>query len=197
MKKMTSARWKKQECFYQTRLVDGVYVHERVDLETGEITKKRMKAEQRKLTGTIGTGKPYWEDDIPNVQHRQRKGSIDSLKSVENPFFGMLDNFAVYDVRGDDEFVGTIVSSTTKELDEDELDNAIASLKAYMPHMDDYFTGVSQLGNNNPLSKNVMFHLLRTLPEISSNTIYQATNYSVSYCQRLATALRVFIKLTT
>jgi hypothetical protein len=123
-----------------------------------------------------------------------RTGTIESSKAIENPFFGMLDPYDVYEIRNGG--VGRMVSADD-ELDEDGLDDAIATLADNMPFLDNYFFGIANLGESNPLSKNVMFHLLRSLPEISSNTIYQATSYSPNYCQRLATALRVFIKLTT
>lgn len=190
--------WNKvPKCFCRTVYADGAYVHERVDLSTGEITLKRIKKQESKLKHNGADVDPFWLSHVVCEPVKVRTGTVESSKSVENPYFGMLDNFAVYEMRCEDMSSASLVVSTNKELNEDELDNAIAALVAYRPFMENYFTGISQLGNHNPLSKNVMFHLLRSLPEISSRTIYEATHYSLSYCQRLAAALRVFIKLTT
>lgn len=186
------------KCFYRTVCVGGNYTHERVDLSTGEITLKRIKqnAERPKHNGL--DVEPFWVSCLAaGVNRPVRDSAVDSSKSVENPYFGMLDNFAVYEMRSEDMTSASLATSTHKELTEDELDNAVAALVAYMPFMENYFTGVSHLGNYNPLSKNVMFHLLRSLPEISSKTIYESTHYTLNYCQRLSAALRVFIKLTT
>lgn len=180
------------------RLNDGSYVTARINKDTGEIkpftyrTKPKPPVPAYKPLPLDYV--PFWEGMPIAGTESMREGSIASSKAIENPFFGMLDEYDVYQIRSGG--VGKIVSSEI-ELSEDELDDAIASLADNMPFLDNYFVGIANLGESNPLSKNVMFHLLRSLPEISSNTIYQATHYSPNYCQRLATALRVFIKLTT
>jgi hypothetical protein len=180
------------------RLDSGDYVTARINKETGEIRPFKYKTKKKPPVPTfkaVPTGlPPFWVGMPIAGTERMRTGSIESSKAIENPFFGMLDQYDVYEVRNGG--VGNMVSADS-ELSEDELDDAITSLADNMPFLDNYFVGIANLGESNPLSKNVMFHLLRSLPEISSNTIYQATHYSPNYCQRLATALRVFIKLTT
>jgi hypothetical protein len=180
------------------RTQDGQYVTARINKDTGEIKPFTYRTKPKPIVATFKERTepyvPFWVGMPICGEDSKRQGSIDSSKAIENPFFGMFDLYDVYSVRNGG--VGSIVSAG-EELDEDAMDDAIVSLVHNMPFLDNYFEGIANLGESNPLSKNVMFRLLRSLPEISSNTIYQATNYSPNYCQRLATALRVFIKLTT
>lgn len=180
------------------RTEQGEYVTARINKNTGEIRPYTYRTKAKPITAVgkaiQGAQEPFWMRMPIAGEDRPRAGSIESSKAIENPFFGMLDRYDIYSVRSGG--IGKIVSADS-ELDEDGLDDAIASLADNLPFLDNYFEGIANLGDSNPLSKNVMFHLLRSLPEISSNTIYQATTYSANYCQRLATALRVFIKLTT
>lgn len=176
---------------------EGQYVTARINKHTGEIKPYKYKEPPKPIKPRAKLdctpSEPFWVGMVQD-ERPTRECEILSTKAVENPYFGMLDQYDIYAVRSGG--VGQTVSGD-HELTEDQMDDAITSLAEHMPFIDDYFTGVAHLDDANPLSKNVMFRLLRTLPEISSNTIYQATNYSERYCQRLATALRVFIKLTT
>lgn len=174
------------------------YVQARINMQTGEIKpyKYPVPSRPRKPVAKANTEglEPFWLSAEVVEQAEPRSTTVESAKAVENPYFGMLDIYDVYEIRSGG--IGQIVCASG-ELDEDQLDDAICSLADNLPYMDDYFTGVAQLGTHHPLSKNVMFYLLRSLPTISSKTIFQATSYTIGYCQRLATALRIFIKLTT
>lgn len=189
----------KKSKFVRTVLKVGEdYVTARVNTQTGEVRPYTYKTApalpKARPKADCADVEPFWCSAIGVDPEAVQSADFDSIKAIENPFFGMLDSYDTYEIRSGG--IGQIVSGVG-ELSEDQLDDAICSLADNMPFIDDYFTGVSHLGTHNPLSKNVMFRLLRSLPEISSKTIHQATNYSISYCQRLATALRIFIKLTT
>lgn len=64
-----------------------------------------------------------------------------------------------------------------------------------MPKLDDIVTGVSMLcyGNNKPLSKNLLFSMLRDLDEINTNTVMEYTRYAKTTSSRLAQHLRVLV----
>jgi hypothetical protein len=61
--------------------------------------------------------------------------------------------------------------------------------------IDDLITGVSMLsdGKENPMSKQLLFTLMRDLPVISTATVQEATGYSERHCQKLALYLRVLL----
>lgn len=178
--------------------VDEEYKPARINTLTGEIReftyRQPPKLIKARPAASCGDAAPHWLGCVQDVVTPRKGLEIRSSKTVENPYFGLLNQYDMYTVRSGG--IGQTVSAC-EELSEDQMDDAITSLADHMPIIDDYFSGVAHLDDANPLSKNVMFHLLRSLPEISSNTIYQATSYSERYCQRLATALRIFIKLTT
>ncbi len=188
----------KESRFVRTTITNanGTISRARVNLNTGEVTKfnGKQRNTQSRATPKAGVGEsiPFWEVMMNQENTEEPRRTINSSKSVDNPYFGMLNDFDIYETKGDSQLV-----CAEDELDEDGMDTQIAALRDNRPFMDNYFTCVSHLGPSNPLSKNVLFSLLKRLPEISSDTIHQSTSYSVGYCQRLATALRVFIKLTT
>ncbi len=193
---------KKESKYLRTQMYDGngKIVPARINKHTGEVTPYNYRTPQPPCT--LGGRKPdadsiepFWLKFVGverTTVGNHRTDSIDSSKSIVNPYYGMLDQYDMYENRSS---VGLMVAAD-EELNEDQMDDAIISLVDNLPYMDNIFTGVSHLGDHNALSKNVMFRLLRSLPEISSNTIYQNTTYSAVYCRRLAAALRVFIKLT-
>lgn len=187
---------KKETKYIRTQMnTSNGIVPARINKETGEITpySYRTAASDRVVVKSNGKDtEPFWMSFVGAEAKPWRTGEICSTKSVHNPYYGMLDKYDIYENRCG---IGIIVGAL-EEMDEDQIDDAITSLVDNLPFMDNIFTGIANLGDHNPLSKNVMFNLLRALPEISSNTIYQHTTYSERYCQRLATALRVFIKLT-
>ncbi len=188
----------KESKFVRTTITNanGTISRARINLNTGEITKfsgKQITLQLKaKPKAVLGDAVPFWVGMLSQENTEKPRRTINSSKSVENPYFGMLNDFDIYETKGDSQIV-----CAEDELDEDGMDTQIAALRDNRPFMDNYFTCVSHLGPSNPLSKNVLFSLLKRLPEISSDTIHQSTSYSVGYCQRLATALRVFIKLTT
>ncbi len=175
---------------------NGTISRARINLNTGEVTKfggKQAMQIKSRPKANAGDLEPFWMSSTFNQQVAEDvRPTVPTRKSIDNPYYGMLDDFAMYEMKGDSRIV-----CSEEELDEDGLNNQIASLIDNMPFVDNYLTCVSQLGDKNILSKNVLFSLLKRLPEINSNTIYQSTNYSIGHCQRLAAALRVFIKLTT
>lgn len=67
----------------------------------------------------------------------------------------------------------------------------------FVVNLDDILTGVSNLdlgGNTRPVSKRLLFNMLRDLDEISTQTIKGYTNYSESYCRKLAGLMRVTVQ---
>jgi hypothetical protein len=65
-------------------------------------------------------------------------------------------------------------------------------------YLDDLLVGIPGAsvneGSTRPLSQRKLFNLLRTLPVITTNTVLDATRYSVRHSERLALCLRTIIR---
>ena len=67
---------------------------------------------------------------------------------------------------------------------------------SFVVNIDDSLTGFSRLdlgGNTRPVSKGLLFSMLRDLDEISTQTVRDYTKYSDSYCRKLASLMRIAV----
>ena len=158
---------------------NGTIIPARLTMATGEIKPYQYdkEAPQRKPTGVMDDSVlPAWMnriyadpaacDGIPIK--KTRKTNV-----VVNPYYGKLDNFLAYHCE----------------------DVSLATILHDLPEMDNYFTCVANLGDNNPIGLNVLLRMLRELPEIDSKAVARLTGFSERHCRRITAALHLLIQL--
>ena len=167
--------------YVRTTLTDenGKLLQARLKLSTGEIKPysyydptPHLKLVKNDSPDSL----PSWMSHIyespestePVIAKKTRQGKV-----IENPYYGKLDDFIAY--YNEDISWRTVLHD--------------------IPEMDNYFTGVANLGDSNPIDLNTLLRVLRESPTIDSKTIKNLTGSSDRHCRRIAEALRLLIKL--
>lgn len=165
--------------------IDGEYITARLNLETGEIKpykypqakplpKSSANANHKPVTdfslpGDLLNYIPHWATIATDVRcFTTLKGKkVTPRKVTPNPNKVFVDHF-------------------------EELSDAIDAI----PFLDDILTGVANLdyGNDTPLARGKLFHLLQNCEEITTAAVYEATGHSEVHCYRLAQFMRVLVK---
>jgi hypothetical protein len=161
--------------FIKTQIVDvdGIVHKARINTTTGEVTKfDRSIPRDRKPSGVMPdllqdgslSYVPQWAAIRSEQELEDEEFLILSRKEQDNPNNTLLSG---YEFHSDYSFD--------------------------YPVFDAILTGVSEIstGGNKPLSKILLFKLLRDLPTISTSAISNYTGYTIRYSQKLAISLRV------
>lgn len=164
--------------------IDGEYITARLNLETGEIKpynypqgkqllKSRASADHKPITdfslpGDLLNYIPHWATIATDSRcFTTLKGkTVIARKSTPNRNKVFVDHF-------------------------EDLNEAIDTI----PFLDDILTGVANLdyGNDTPLARGKLFHLLQNCEEITTAAVYEATGHSEAHCYRLAQFMRILV----
>ena len=155
-------------------LENGTIQPARINIDTGEIKLYKYKSYDSynsiKVTGKMdNTSIPFWmldkryfNDDL--IAYLDSPVDVVRVKTSykTNNIKEFLDNYLILDEAKDD-----------------------------IPQLDNIITGVSNLGASNPISHNLLFHLLQNLNSLDFNSIKDATGYSNRFCYKLVEHLTV------